>query len=214
MDNMTRKEWLENRKKGIGGSDAAAILGMNPYKTNIELWQEKIGLVEPEDIGEKPYVKYGNDAEPLLSQLFALDHPEYEVTWKEYNSYEHAKYPYIIGSLDGIIVEKDTGRIGILEIKTTNILNSMHKEKWNERIPQNYYIQVLHYLLVTGYDFAVLKAQLKSEIDKRPYMQTKEYLIERKDVEDDIEYLKQKEIEFWTKYILPKKKPNLILPEI
>ena len=51
MDN-NRKQWLEERKAGIGASDAAAIIGMNPWKTNIQLWQEKTGEVEPEDISD------------------------------------------------------------------------------------------------------------------------------------------------------------------
>ena len=61
-----RAEWLEARKDGLGASDAAALLGLSPWKTNVQLWEEKCGLVIPEDIGDKPYVRYGNDAEPLL----------------------------------------------------------------------------------------------------------------------------------------------------
>lgn len=72
------REWLEARE-GIGGSDASAILGLNPYKTNQELWMEKKGQMSPVDISNKPYVKYGNDAESLLRALFSLDYPEYTV---------------------------------------------------------------------------------------------------------------------------------------
>ena len=72
-----RAEWLEARKDGLGASDAAALLGLSPWKTNVHLWEEKCGLAIPEDIGDKPYVRYGNDAEPLLRSFFALDHPEY-----------------------------------------------------------------------------------------------------------------------------------------
>ena len=78
------EEWLVNRK-GIGGSDASAILGLNPYKTNQELWMEKKGQMSPVDISDKPYVKYGNDAEPLLRALFALDYPEYKVEYYDNN---------------------------------------------------------------------------------------------------------------------------------
>ena len=67
---MTREKWLEERKKGIGGSDAAAILGLNPYKDNIKLWEEKTGRRQAEDISEKEYVKYGTNAEDLLRELF------------------------------------------------------------------------------------------------------------------------------------------------
>lgn len=50
---MNREEWLEERKKGIGGSDVACILGMSPYKSNVELWEEKVGIREAEDISRK-----------------------------------------------------------------------------------------------------------------------------------------------------------------
>ena len=71
-------DWLEARKNRIGGSDASAVLGINPYKTNIELWQEKVGILTPDDISDKQYVRYGHSAEPLLKELFKLDHPQYE----------------------------------------------------------------------------------------------------------------------------------------
>ena len=59
---MNREQWLEERKKGIGGSDVACILGMSPYKTNVALWEEKVGIREPEDISQKEYVKNGTDS--------------------------------------------------------------------------------------------------------------------------------------------------------
>ena len=181
------EEWLVNRK-GIGGSDASAILGLNPYKTNQELWMEKKGQMSPVDISGKSYVKYGNDAEPLLRALFALDYPEYKVEYYDNNMIINKKYPWAHASLDGELMDPD-GRRGILEIKTTNILQSIQWEKWDNRIPDNYYIQVLHYLLVTEYDFVVLKAQLKSVRDGEVRLTTKHYYIEREEVLDDIEML-------------------------
>lgn len=211
----TNEEWLANRKKGIGGSDAAAILGMNPYKTNIQLWEEKLGIRQADDISDKDFVKYGKESEKPLAELFAMDYPKYEVKHLEYNSFQNSEYPFLIGSLDGVLVEKDTGRIGILEIKTTNILQSRQKEKWDEKIPPNYYIQVLHYMLVTGYDFVEVKAQLKSVFkDGEIYLQTKHYHIEKSEVKEDLDYLMEKETEFWNKYVLTNKKPPLVLPEI
>lgn len=208
-----REEWLKNRMNGIGGSEASAIIGMNPYMSNIELWQIKTGQLVPEDISEKPYVKYGTEAEPLMRQLFALDYPQYEVGYVENNSYFNDKYPFALASLDGTLIEKETGRKGILEIKTTNILQSMQKEKWDHRIPDNYYIQVLHYLMVTEFDFVVLKAQLKSSFNDDVYLQTRHYKIERAEVEEDIKYLESSERKFW-KQVQEKKRPALLLPEI
>ena len=207
-----REEWLQHRAGRIGGSDASAIVGMNPYKSNVELWLEKTGQMVPEDISDKSYVKYGTEAEQHLRELFKLDFPEYEVFYEENNMFLNEKFPFAHASLDGWLVDQE-GRKGIWECKTTNILQSMQKEKWNQRIPDNYYIQVLHYLLVTEFDFAVLKAQLKSEFNGEIYIQTKHYKIERSEVEADLEFLESSEKRFW-KQVQERKKPGLILPEI
>lgn len=208
-----RDEWLQHRMSRIGGSDASCIVGMNPYRSNVELWQIKTGQLEPEDISDKPYVQYGTKAEMHLRELFQLDFPQYQVIYAENNMFLNDKYPFAHASLDGWMIEKETGRTGILEIKTTNILQSMQKEKWNHRIPDNYYIQVLHYLMVTEFDFAILKAQLKSEFSGNIYIQTRHYTIERSDVEEDIKFLAEAEQKFW-RQVQERKKPALILPEI
>ncbi len=78
-----RNEWLANRSR-IGGSDASCIVGMNPYRSNVELWQIKTGQMIPEDISEKPYVKYGTEAEQHLRELFKLDFPEYQVFYERW----------------------------------------------------------------------------------------------------------------------------------
>lgn len=207
-----RAEWLKARAGRIGGSDASAILGMNPYCSNIELWQIKTGQLVPEDISDKSYVKYGTNAEAHLRELFKLDFPEYQVCYEENNIWLNDKFPFAHASLDGWLIDQE-GRKGVWECKTTNILQSMQKEKWNNRIPDNYYIQLLHYLMVTEFDFAVLKAQLKSEFNGEIYLQTKHYKIERADVEADIKFLESSERTFW-KQVQERKKPGLILPEI
>ena len=203
--------WL-NARHGIGGSDASAVLGLSPYKTNVDLYLEKIGQRAPADISGEDYVRYGHDAEPLLRSLFALDHPEYKVEYFGDNMIRNEKYTWAHASLDGELTDQDR-RKGILEIKTTNILQSMQREKWRDQIPDNYYIQVLHYLLVTEYEFVELRAQLKSVWQDQIRLETKDYHIERSDVEEDIEILRQAEEEFWQK-VLKRQQPNLILPEI
>lgn len=206
-----RDEWLKARTR-IGGSDASAIVGKNPYRSNVDLWLEKTGQAIAEDISDKPYVKYGTDAEPHLRALFAFDYPEYRVGYKENNMFTNDKYPWAHASLDGWLSDQD-GRMGVLEIKTTEILQSMQREKWNHRIPDNYYIQILHYLMVTEFDFVVLVAQLKSEFNGEIYKQVKHYKIERCDVAGDIEYLRDAEEKFW-QMVQDKRKPNTVLPEI
>lgn len=208
----SREEWLQARAGRIGGSDASAILGMNPYRTNIELWQIKTGQFVPEDISDKPYVKYGTEAEQYLRELFKLDFPEYQVCYEENNMFLNGKYPFGHASLDGWLIDQN-GRLGVWECKTTNILQSMQKEKWDHRIPDNYYIQILHYLLITEFDFAILKAQLKSEFGGEIYIQTKHYKIERSEVQADIDLLESSERKFW-KQVQERKRPDLILPNI
>lgn len=207
----SREEWLKNRSR-IGGSDAAAIVGLNPYMTNTDLFMIKTGQMQQEDISEKSYVKYGTEAETHLRSLFALDFPQYIVEYVDNNMFLNDEYPWAHASLDGWLTDQD-GRKGILEIKTTEILQSMQREKWNHQIPDNYYIQVLHYLMVTEFDFVVLKAQLKTVFDGVPYLQTKHYFIERSEVEADIQYLANEEKKFW-KQVQERKRPALILPEI
>lgn len=207
----SREDWLNARKNYIGGSDASAVIGMNPYKTNVDLWLEKTGKTVPEDISDKPYVQYGTNAEYHLRELFKLDFPQFHVEYVENNLWLNDRFPHAHASLDGWLTDQD-GRRGILEIKTTEILQSMQKEKWNHRIPDNYYVQVLHYMMVTEFEFAILKAQLKTVFDGIPYLQTKHYLIERSDVEADIKFLEKSEKLFW-RDVLNVTRPALILPE-
>lgn len=210
-----KEEWLENRNRGIGGSDAACILGQNKYKSNYDLWKLKVGLEKSEDITYKQAVNYGIEAEFFLRELFKLDFKEeYEVEHDDDTMIIDDEYDFLYASLDGEILEKATGRKGVLEIKTTQIRCREQKEMWSNQIPQAYYIQILHYLMITKYDFAILKAQIKYCIDNETWLKTKHYKIERMDVEEEIEYLREKEIEFWTKYVIKNKRPPLILPEV
>lgn len=208
----SREEWLKHRMQGIGGSEISAVVGLNPYMSNVDLWELKTGAVEPEDISDKPYIKYGTQAEPMLRELFKLDFPQYEVFYEENNSFRNSKFPWALASLDGWIRDEN-GRVGVWECKTTNILQSMQKEKWNHQIPSNYYCQVLFYMAVIEADFAVLKAQMKTEFNGIPYLQTRHYFIERADVQEDMDYLMGKGAEFWES-VKNKEKPGLLLPEI
>ena len=208
----SRDEWLIARGTRIGGSDSSSIVGMNPYKTNVELWLEKTGQKTAKDISDKPYVIYGTKAERPLRELFELDFPNLKVFYEENNLFTNDHYPFAHASLDGWL-EDEEGKRGILEIKTTNILQSMQREKWNGQVPDNYYVQILHNMMVYEADFAVLKAQLKSEFKGELSFQTKHYFFERLEVMDDIDYLIEKEKEFY-KHIQDKSQPPLMLPEI
>ena len=210
-----REEWLSLRKKGIGASEASAVVGQNPYMSNIDLWEYKTGRREPEDISDKPCVRYGTNAEKYLRGLYALDYEDvYEVGYDEFDMYYSEEYPFIFATLDGRLTERETGRKGILEVKTTEILRSIQNEKWEDNsIPQNYYLQTLHQLLATGWDFVNLTAQLTYNYDGSVRKSTKNYHIEREEVKSDLDYLLSEEISFWEcvkKDVMPPRK--LYLP--
>lgn len=209
----SRDEWLTARNNRIGGSDAAAVLGLNPYMTNERLWEIKTGRREQADISDAEAIMYGSRAEEYLRELFRLDFPEYHVEYAPNNMFTNSTIPWAHASLDGWLKD-DKGRNGILEIKTATITSAVHRAKWNNQIPQNYYCQVLWYMMVTEFDFAILKAQLKAEWPGQlPSLRTEHYLIERSDVQKDIEYLREAGERFWS-YVQQDKRPPLILPEI
>lgn len=207
----SREEWLAARSGRIGGSDAAAIVGESPYMSNTELWEIKAGTRLQKDISEEAHVKYGAEAEEHLRALFALDFPQYDVLYEPNNMWLNDRFPFAHASLDGWLVDQD-GRKGILEIKTAR----PPMEKWKNQIPQHYFVQVLHCLMVTEFDFAIVKAQIKYDFSDNVddiEAKTIHRLIERSDFEADIEYLQSAERTFW-KQLQVGKKPALILPEI
>ena len=207
-----RGEWLKNRSKGIGGSEISAVVGCSPYMDNVTLWEIKTGRRKAEDISDKPYVQYGTRAEEHLRALFALDFPQYKVMYEENNSFINERYPFAQASLDGWLID-DKGRAGVLEIKTTEILRAGQREKWRDRLPDNYYCQVCFYMAVLEVDFAVLKAQLKTELDGDVRLETRHYHIERSEVQEDIDYLMQRGAEFW-EYVKNDIRPPLVLPSL
>ena len=205
----THDEWLNLRKQGIGGSDAGLIMGKKQYnnKNIVDLWLEKSGKInKPNETNSA--MERGHKLEPFIRQLYAIDNPDMEIREVK-ELYVHPKYDFIRASLDGEIILPN-GNIGILEIKTTTIHQySYYKELWkneenNDTIPENYLYQVLHYFLVTDYEFAVLVADIRFkcfednsdtfDLNK----QLKTYTIYKNEWMNRIEELKQKEIEFWS----------------
>lgn len=192
----SREEWLESRKQFIGGSDASCILGLNAWKSNLDLFREKTGKQEAPDLSGNEAVEYGTKAEEHIRALFALDHPELEVSYVPYNSWHNSKYPFAAASLDGWLTDTD-GRKGIWECKTAIITNKAQAEKWDGQIPNNYYCQILHYFMVTEFDFAVLRARLRYEYPNNKYFIERDYYIERSDCEEDIATVIEKEAAFY-----------------
>ena len=209
----SRDEWLERRKGKIGGSDAASIVGVSPWKSNVQLYREKIWEADPGDISDSPAVVYGVKAEPLLRDLFILDHPQMAVNYEEWNSWENTRYPWALASLDGWLID-DRNRNGILEIKTATIRTSAQRKEWDGRIPDHYYVQVLHYMMVMEADFAVLRACIRREgAEGFAGADIRDYWIERAECLEDIQILETEEELFFRK-IQNREEPALRLPDV
>jgi putative phage-type endonuclease len=137
---VNREQWLIERQKGIGGSDAAAALGLSKWKTPYQLYLEKRGEAAPDE--ESLPMKVGTALEPLVIQLYA-DATGRDVVRNPFEITRHATIPHMLATLDG----RAEGRV--VEAKT-----AATKEGWGEpgtdEIPQEYLIQVQHVLIVTA----------------------------------------------------------------
>lgn len=173
-----REEWLKLRSQYIGGSDAAAVIGLNAYASPYSIWAEKTGRI-PGFAGNIA-TEVGSYLEEFIAQKFAQETGK--KIRKRNQSFLNDQYPFAIANIDREIVGEDAG----LEIKSTDSLN-LKKFKGGE-YPANYYVQCVHYLAVTGkkrWYLAVL-------IGNREF---KWFTIERD--EDEIATLMAEERAFW-----------------
>ena len=198
------KEWHEIRRKYIGGSDCSIILGYNEYKNVVDLWQEKTGRKEQDDLSNNKAIIRGKESENLLIEHFKINNPNYTVGKLE-KSLISLKFPFMLANLDGILEHQDLGK-GVLEIKTATCHSyGIYKLKWKNEVPIEYYLQVQHYLAVTGWDYAVLYADIKLAFADNKH-EIRQYLIKRD--ETDIAEIIKKEIEF-NSFIINDVRPNL-----
>lgn len=198
-----RDHWLAARGQRIGGSECAALLGLHPYMTNVDLWRYKAGFAEPPAV-DNAAVQYGAAAEEYIRGLFALDNPEYQLVYHPNNIWTNDAFPFAHASLDGWLWDKDR-RLGVWECKTAEIHSAAEYQKWDGRIPKNYYCQLLWYLAVTGAEFAVLRAYLRG---KR--LEIKDYFFKREYAVSDIKMLMDTAVDFWA-YVQDKRTPPLKL---
>lgn len=203
-----RESWLQMRGVGIGGSEAAAAIGMSPWQTPLDLWKLKCGIAAPKDLSGNPVVEQGVRMEPILRTFFIALNPQYKLEYYPYDLLFQAERPWLFATLDGELVE-ESGRRGVLEIKTGTPNGKAGWDKWaNGNLPENYFIQTLHQLLATDYDFVRLFACLYSANGD---MTLKTYEIERADVSGDLEWLMQRETDFWEKNVIGGVMPSMPL---
>lgn len=148
--NMSREEWLEARNAGIGGSDAATVLGLNEYKSRYSLWAEKTGKIVPEDISDKEAVRLGNDLEEYVARRFT-----------EATGIQHRRYRYLLRNPEYPFASANIDRMlrcdGGLEIKTTSSYE-YGKLLEDGKIPDVWMCQMMHYMMVTGTPYWYLGA--------------------------------------------------------
>lgn len=179
MNAPTRSEFLARRSAGIGGSDLAALMGLSPYKTPFQLWQEKTGRFEPDFSPEQEErMHWGTVLEDVVARHYA-DAKACKVQ-RINTQLAHPKWPIIIGNLDRVVLtegsrarwDASAGRVlgaeRVLEVKTASAyaLRSNGESDttgWGEpgtdQIPQHYWLQVQHYMGLAGLpvaDVAVL----------------------------------------------------------
>lgn len=144
----THEEWLDIRSKYIGGSDAGAVVGMNPYKSRYTLWAEKTGKVPPFE--GNMTTKVGAYLEQFVADMF--EEESGKKVRKKNSTMVNDLYPFACANVDRMIV----GEKAFLEIKTTNSIPLMKSLRNSEEFPEAYYCQVVHYLAVTGLEKAYL----------------------------------------------------------
>lgn len=137
----TRKEWLQQRMRGIGGSDAGAVSGISKWKSPYTLWCEKTGKI-PSSAPDNYYMRDGRLLEDVVARIY-MEESGQKVTKSNF-SYQSEEYPWMLANIDRWI---KPGKVG-LEIKTMDVRKQIDIEDGD--IPPEYYTQCVHYMAVTG----------------------------------------------------------------
>ena len=180
-ENLSHDEWLEYRRMGIGGSDSSVVCGINKYKSPIELWLDKTSQETQDEAGESAY--WGTTLEPIVRAEFTK-RTGIEVFLVN-QILQSTEYPFMLANLDGVCSHPDYGTV-VFEAKTANAFKAGDWE--DDEIPDDYVLQVQHYLSVTGYRGAYIAVLIGGNTFKWKF-------IERDD--DLIAMLIQLESEFW-----------------
>lgn len=213
----SEEEWLDGRANPVysefrlTGTNAAAICEVSPWQTKTQLYDEKLGITKPRDISQKPYVVYGKNMEPLIRGAMMLDLPYFCLDYHQYDILTNVDRPYMSATLDGeleVTVEDNPwflqkGAKGVLECKTGSFRRWSDLDEWEHGIPEHYYVQVLHQLAVTEWDFAIVAARIIREgfkDDDNGFPEIRNYyrIVDRRSsaTSFDIEYLVKLEEEF------------------
>ena len=183
----------EDRSGYIGASDCAAVLGLSRFKTVLQIWAEKTGTVEPEDISEKLNVWLGNELEEVVAKKFSKDTGK--KVHRVNDAYIHKNHDFIRCHID----RKVEGENAILQCKTASAWMAKHWE--GEEIPQEYILQEYHELACTNYDRAYIAVLIGNNDFKIKVLERDEKIIKQ---------IIAKELDFWEKFVIPKTMPEAI----
>jgi putative phage-type endonuclease len=174
--NMTAEDWqaYREKQKGIGGSDVATILGLNPYKSVFTLWLEKTGQIEPPGVSSEA-IEWGNILEPVIREKFARE-TGFEVYENPY-VLQHDIHEFMIANIDGEVIDPQfNGKPGVLEIKTAG---ERMRPQWEEGPPNHYMLQIQHYLAVLDYEYAYVAVLLAGQTFKYFLIERDDYVIDQ-----------------------------------
>lgn len=150
---MNREEWLKERRNGIGGSDAAAAIGVCPYKDRLTLWAEKLGLADPPDLSGNEAVESGIQLERAIGEWYGTKYRRSPVDERcglvtfpnAYTIERHPTIGFMFATIDAWETFSDGG-LGVVQIKNT----AFPADAWEERLPVNYVTQLRHEMIVAG----------------------------------------------------------------
>lgn len=181
-DTASRAEWLSCRRQGIGGSDAAVIVGLSRFGSPLRLWADKHGLGG--EAQETEVMRQGTDFEEYVARRW-MEATGKKVRRRNY-MFRNTDYPFALADVDREVVGENAG----LECKTTSVYNKSDFE--NGEIPPTYYVQCQHYMAVMGYDRMYLAVLVLSKAFYH-------FVIERD--EQEIAALMEQEKGWWAEYI-------------
>ena len=167
--NLPYEDWLEYRKAGIGGSDASVVCGVSRYKSPVELWMEKTGQLPSQEAGEAAY--WGNLLESLVREEFTK-RTGIQVT-KPTVIYQSQEHPFMLANVDGLCDDNSHGPC-IFEAKTASAYKA---GEWEDSIPDEYMIQIQHYMAVTGYRGAYIAVLIGGNAFRWKFVERDEELI-------------------------------------
>ncbi len=168
-ENLPYADWLELRRKGVGGSDASVVCGINRYKSLVELWMNKTGQLPDQEAGEAAY--WGTQLEPFVRAEFTKRTGIEVRQMKELLQSE--EYPFMLANLDGICEVPDVGTC-VFEAKTAS---AYKVGEWEDTIPDEYMLQVQHYMAVTGYAGTYIAVLIGGNTFKWRFVERDEELI-------------------------------------